>query len=66
VPGVDPTVTAINAVASAKSGAYAVIFVGSGLAYSQQCTNAEFQVLTVSFNDATIGLNNASFEFIVP
>ena len=66
VPGVDPTITAINAVASAKSGQYAVIFVGSGLAYSQQCTNSEFQVLTVSFLNADVGVNNASFEFIVP
>jgi hypothetical protein len=65
-PGIDPSQTAMVAVASAKSGNYAIVFVGSGLAYSQQCTGSEFQVLTVSTADFNIGLNNASFEFIIP
>jgi len=58
--------TAIVAVPSAKSVEYGIVFVGSGLAYSQQCTGSEFQVLTVSPSNFNIGLNDVSFEFIIP
>jgi len=65
-PGIDPSTTSMVAVASAKSGALGIIFVGSGLYFSQQCTGSEFQVLTVDPTNFSIGLNNASFEFIIP
>ena len=51
---------------SAKSGAPAIIFVGSGLAFSQQCTGTEFQVITVLPSNFSVGINNASFEFVIP
>jgi len=65
-PAIDPASTAIVAVPSAKSVEYGIVFVGSGLAYSQQCTGSEFQVLTVSPSNFNIGLNDVSFEFIIP
>jgi hypothetical protein len=65
-PGQDPNSTPIVATPSAKSGSLGVIFVGSGLFFSQLCTGSEFQVLTVSPANFSIGLNNASFEFIIP
>ena len=64
-PGVDPNTTAMVAVASAKSGALGIIFVGSGLNFSQLCTGSEFQVITVSPANFAVGLNNASFEFMI-
>jgi hypothetical protein len=65
-PGIDPGATPIVAVPSAKSVEYGLVFVGSGLAYSQQCTGSEFQVLTVWPGDFNVGLNDVSFEFIIP
>jgi hypothetical protein len=65
-PGVDPTVTSMAATGSAKSGQFGIIFVGSGLAFSQQCTNSEFQVITVAPSDFSVGVNDASFEFVIP
>ena len=64
-PGVDPNTTSMVAVASAKSGALGIIFVGSGLSFSQLCTGSEFQVITVSPANFAVGLNNASFEFMI-
>ena len=65
-PGIDPSTTAMVASSSAKSGALGIIFVGSGLYFSQQCTGGEFQILTVSPSDYSVGINYASFEFIIP
>jgi hypothetical protein len=65
-PGIDPSTTSMVAVASAKSGSLGVIFMGSGLFFSQQCTGSEFQVITVAPSNYSIGLNDASFEFIIP
>ncbi len=64
-PGQDPNTKAFTAVASAKSGALGIIFVGSGLNFSQLCTGSEFQVITVSPANFAVGLNNASFEFMI-
>jgi hypothetical protein len=65
-PGIDPSTTSMVAVASAKSGALGLIFVGSGLTFSQQCTGSEFQVITLDVYNLTIGRNDVSFEFIIP
>lgn len=65
-PGVDPNTTPITAVVSAKSGAFGLILVGSGLAFSQLCTGSEFQVITVAAANFNVGLNNVSFEFMIP
>jgi hypothetical protein len=65
-PGIDPSSTPIVAVASAKSASYGIIFVGSGLAYSQQCIGSEFQIITVDAFNFAIGRNDVSFEFIIP
>jgi hypothetical protein len=45
---------------------YGIVVVGRGLAYSQQCTGGEFQVLTVYPGGFATGLDDVSFEFIVP
>jgi hypothetical protein len=65
-PGIDPSSTPIVATPSAKSGDFAIIFVGSGLAFSQLCTGSEFQVLTVDPGNFNFGLNDASFDFVIP
>ena len=65
-PGIDPSQTSMVAVASAKSVSYGHILVGSGLAFSQQCTGTEFQVIAMDPSNYNIGRNDVSFEFIIP
>ena len=65
-PGIDPNATPIAVTSSAKSSGLAIIFVGSGGSISQQCTGTEFQVVTLSVANLNVGLNTASFEFVIP
>ena len=65
-PGIDPAQTSMVAVASAKSQAVGLILVGSGLAFSQQCTGSEFQIITMDPTNFNVGRNDVSFEFIIP
>ena len=65
-PGIDPSQTSMAAVASAKSLNVGIILLGSGLAFSQQCTGTEFQVITMDPSNYNIGRNDVSFEFIIP
>ncbi len=65
-PGIDPSQTSMSAVASAKSQAVGIILLGSGLAFSSQCTGTEFQVITMDPANYNVGRNDVSFEFIIP
>jgi len=65
-PGIDPSQTSMVAVASAKSASVGLILVGSGLAFSQQCTGTEFQVIAMDPSNSNIGRNDVSFEFVIP
>jgi hypothetical protein len=65
-PGIDPTQTPIVVTQHAKSTAVALVLVGSGLGFAQQCTGTEFQVLTIDATNFNNGLNTASFDFVIP
>ena len=65
-PGIDPTNTPIVVSQHARSGGPAILVVGSGLGFAQQCTGSEFQVLTIDPVDNTFGWNDVSFTFVIP
>jgi hypothetical protein len=39
---------------------------GNGVFFSQPCMGSEFQVITIAPVNFAIGVDDASFEFIIP
>ena len=66
-PGIDPSQTLDGRRGEREERQRtAIILVGSGLAFSQQCTGTEFQVITMEPLNFNVGRNDVSFEFIIP